>query len=163
MKRDGAAEELALQCGIDPDGLTETVERFNGFAANGVDPDVHRGEGAHEKYQGDITHKPNACLGPIDKPPFYAVAMYPGDVGTSGGLLCDEFSRVLDAHGRPIPGLYAAGNCTASVMGRAYLGAGSSIRASFVFAYIGAKHAVTQGAHDAAAPPDHRTSMPITS
>jgi succinate dehydrogenase/fumarate reductase flavoprotein subunit len=162
MKKAGTLEELALQCGIDPAGLTETVERFNGFAASGVDPDFHRGEGAHEKYQGDITHKPNACLGPIDKPPFYAVAMYPGDVGTSGGLLCDEFSRVLDDHGRPIPGLYAAGNCTASVMGRAYLGAGSSIGASFVFAYVGAKHAVTQGGGDAVATPDRRTSMPMT-
>src|SRR5207249_11960744 len=89
----------------------------------------------------DITHTPNACLGPIDKPPFYAVALYPGDVGTSGGLLCDEHSRVLDGHGQPIPGLYATGNCTASVMGRAYLGAGASIGASFVFAYIAAKHA----------------------
>jgi 3-oxosteroid 1-dehydrogenase len=89
--------------------------------------------------------------------------MYPGDVGTSGGLLCDEFSRVLDDHGRPIPGLYATGNCTASVMGRAYLGAGSSIGASFVFAYVGAKHAVTQGAGDPVATPARRTSTPITS
>ena len=141
MKKADTLEELAQLCGVDAAGLEATVKRFNGFAATGVDTDFHRGEGAHEKFQGDITHTPNACLGPIDKPPFYAVALYPGDVGTSGGLLCDEHSRVLDGHGQPIPGLYATGNCTASVMGRAYLGAGASIGASFVFAYIAAKHA----------------------
>ena len=141
MKKADTLEELADLCSIDGAELVKTVERFNGFAATGVDPDFHRGEGAHEKYQGDITNKPNACLGPLDKAPYYAVAMYPGDVGTSGGLLCDEYARVLDEHGDPIPGLYAAGNCTASVMGRHYLGAGSSIGASFVFAYVAAKHA----------------------
>jgi len=107
MKKADTLEDLARQCGIDPAGLRQTVTRFNGFAVTGVDPDFHRGEGAHEKYQGDITHTPNACLGAIDKAPFYAVAMYPGDVGTSGGLLCDEFARVLDGRGDPIPGLYA--------------------------------------------------------
>jgi 3-oxosteroid 1-dehydrogenase len=145
MKKADTLEELARQCDIDPAGLVDTVRRFNGFAATGVDLDFHRGEGAHEKYQGDITNKPNACLGPLDKAPYYAVAMYPGDVGTSGGLLCDEHSRVLDEHGEPMPGLYATGNCTASVMGRAYLGAGASIGASFVFAYVAAKHAAGQG------------------
>ncbi|NED61087.1 FAD-binding protein, partial [Streptomyces sp. SID10244] len=98
-----------------------------GFAESGVDEDFHRGEGDHEKYQGDITHKPNACLGSVAKGPFYAVPMYPGDIGTNGGLLCDENARVLTDDGRPISGLYAAGNCTASVMGRKYLGAGATI------------------------------------
>jgi 3-oxosteroid 1-dehydrogenase len=141
MKKADTLEDLALQCGIDAAGLARTVERFNGFARAGVDPDFHRGEGAHEKYQGDITNKPNACLGAIEKPPFYAVALYPGDVGTSGGLLCDEHSRVMSTGGDVIPGLYATGNCTASVMGRCYPGAGASIGASFVFAYVAAQHA----------------------
>jgi 3-oxosteroid 1-dehydrogenase len=120
-----------------------TVERFYASARSGIDPDFHRGEGAHEQYQGDVTHEPNASVGPLDKPPYYAVAIYPGDVGTSGGMLCDEFSRVLDTDRRPIPGLYATGNCTASVMGRTYPGAGASIGASFVFAYIAMRHAAT--------------------
>jgi len=141
MKVADTLEDLALQCGIDATGLVRTVQRFNGFAESGVDLDFHRGEGAHEQYQGDITHKPNACLGPIDKPPFYAVAMFPGDVGTSGGLLCDEHSRVLRTDGSVLPGLYATGNSTASVMGRCYPGAGASIGASFVFAYVAARHA----------------------
>jgi 3-oxosteroid 1-dehydrogenase len=58
-------------------------------------------------------------------------------------MLCDEFSRVLDTDHRPIPGLYATGNCTASVMGRTYPGAGASIGASFVFAYVAMKHAAS--------------------
>jgi 3-oxosteroid 1-dehydrogenase len=143
MKRAGTLRDLAAECGIDADGLEATVQRFNGFAATGDDLDFHRGEGGHERFQGDPTHKPNPSLGPIDKAPFYAVAIYPGDVGTSGGLLTDEFARVLDADHQPIEGLYAAGNTTASVMGRSYLGAGSSIGASFVFSYIAMKHAAS--------------------
>ena len=140
MKKADTIDELARQCGIDPVGLAATVERFNASARNGIDPDFHRGEGAHEAYQGDVTHAPNASVGPVDAPPYYAVALYPGDVGTSGGMLCDEVSRVLDTSHQPIPGLYATGNCTASVMGRTYPGAGASIGASFVFAYIAMKH-----------------------
>lgn len=141
MKRSDSLEDLARQCGIDAEGLLKTVDRFNLFAETGADEDFHRGEGDHERFYGDITHKPNACLGPVAKPPFYAVALYPGDIGTSGGLLCDEFSRVLDTGGEPITGLYATGNCTASVMGRKYLGAGASIAASAVFGYVAANHA----------------------
>jgi 3-oxosteroid 1-dehydrogenase len=151
MKKADTLEELAHACGIDAAGLVATVERFNAFARSGTDPDFHRGEGAHERYQGDADHKPNASLGPVEKPPFYAVELYPGDVGTSGGVVCDEFARVLDANHDPIPGLYAAGNCTASVMGRAYPGAGASIGASFVFSYIGMKHAANVASGDRAA------------
>ena len=89
----------------------------------------------------DPTVKPNPCLGPLEKAPYYAVAVYPGDVGTFGGLLTDEHARVLREDGSAIPGLYATGNSTASVMGRCYPGAGASIAASFVFGYIAARHA----------------------
>jgi 3-oxosteroid 1-dehydrogenase len=151
MKKADTLTELARMCAIDPIELTRTVERFNGFAATGADRDFGRGESAHERYQGDITHKPNPSLGPIDTPPYYAVALYPGDVGTSGGLLCDENSRVLNQYGEPMPGLYATGNCTASVMGRAYLGPGASIGASLFFAYVAATHALQDaGEHSGA-------------
>jgi 3-oxosteroid 1-dehydrogenase len=134
-------DELAASCGIDASGLRATVDRFNRFARRGVDEDFRRGEGAYDRYQGDPTHRPNPCLGEIEQPPFSAVALYPGDIGTSGGLLTDEHARVLDGNGAPIPGLYATGNCTASVMGRHYLGAGASIGASCTFAHIAAGHA----------------------
>ncbi|SQD96755.1 3-oxosteroid 1-dehydrogenase [Parafrankia sp. Ea1.12] len=150
MKKADTLDELARACGIDPAGLATTVARFNTFAEQGTDPDFHRGEGAHEKYQGDYGNKPNPSLAPVEKAPFYAVELYPGDVGTSGGLLCDEHARVLDTNHDPIPGLYAAGNCTASVMGRTYLGAGASIGNSCVFSYIGMKHAAHAASGDRA-------------
>jgi len=150
MTKASSLDELAVTCGIDPSGLRATVERFNRFALSGNDEDFHRGEGDHERWYGDDAHKPNACLGTIEKPPFYAVALYPGDVGTSGGLVCDEHSRVLDEAGSPIPGLYASGNATASVMGRTYPGAGASIGASAIFSYISARHIAEQlGSADA--------------
>jgi 3-oxosteroid 1-dehydrogenase len=141
MKTANSLDDLAKQCGIAPEGLRTTVERFNGFVHRGSDDDFGRGRGAFHRFYGDSTVRPNANLGAIDKPPFYAVAIYPGDAGTSGGLVTDEHARVLQEDGTPIPGLYATGNCTASVMGRSYPGAGASISASAVFGFIAAKHA----------------------
>jgi succinate dehydrogenase/fumarate reductase flavoprotein subunit len=137
-------EDLARDCGIDPEGLRTTVERFNEGARRGEDPDFHRGEARYDHYYGDPAHKPNPSLGPLEKPPYYAVAIYPGDVGTCGGLLTDEHGRVLREDGSPFPGLYATGNTTATVMGRRYLGAGASIGSSMVFAYIAGSDAATR-------------------
>jgi 3-oxosteroid 1-dehydrogenase len=133
--------DLAVACGIDLDGLTEEVERFNQFARTGVDEDFQRGESAYNKYYGDPKNLPNSNLGPIEKPPFYAVAIYPGDVGTCGGLVTDEHARVLREDGAPIPGLYACGNTSAAVGGRVYAGAGASVGPSMTFGYIAARHA----------------------
>ena len=140
MIKADSTEELARQCGIDPARLRRTVARFNSHAAQGKDPDFHKGERAYDRYYGDPRVRPNPCVAPIDKPPFYAVALYPGDVGTCGGLLTDEHARVMRDDGQPMPGLYATGNCTASVTGRTYPGAGASIGASFVFGWIAANH-----------------------
>jgi 3-oxosteroid 1-dehydrogenase len=141
MKRAPTIKALAEACGLDPEALNATVSRFNGFAASGVDADFHRGESAYDKFLGDPTNKPNPNLGALDQPPFYAVQLFPGDVGTCGGLVSDEFARVLKPDGSVIAGLYATGNCTASVVGRSYPGAGASIAASTTFAYIAARHA----------------------
>jgi 3-oxosteroid 1-dehydrogenase len=143
-------DELALRCGIAWDGLKAEVARFNGFCRSGRDEDFNRGGRAFDRYHGDPTVKPNPNLGAIEKGPFYAVRIYPGDVGTSGGVVTDEFARVLRADGSPIPGLYATGNSTASVVGRCYPGAGASIAASFIFAYIAARHAAGQALPEAA-------------
>ncbi|MEU7811645.1 FAD-binding protein [Pseudonocardia sp. NPDC049154] len=140
-KRADTLEELAALCGIPPKRLRATVDRFNEHAARGEDPDFHKGERAYDRYYGDPRQRPNPCLGPVEKGPFSAFALYPGDVGTSGGLLTDEHARVLDEAGDPLPGLYATGNGTASVMGRHYPGAGASIGASFAFGWIAAHHA----------------------
>lgn len=137
-------QELADKCGIDVHGLMATVERFNGFCAQGEDPDFGRGSRAFDRCHGDPTVQPNPNLGSIEKAPFYAVRMYPGDVGTAGGLVTDEYARVLREDGSPIAGLYATGNATAGVTGRCYPGAGTSIAASFIFAYIAAMHSAGQ-------------------
>jgi succinate dehydrogenase/fumarate reductase flavoprotein subunit len=131
-------EELAQKTGIDLDGLKETISRFNGFVQKGVDEDFGRGNSAYDNYYGDPTYK-NPNLGEIVKPPFYAVKAYPGDLGTKGGLLADEHSRVLK-NGEPVKGLYATGNCSASVMGRVYPGPGSTLGPTTVFGYIAAHH-----------------------
>ena len=132
---------LAAALGIDPAVLTATVERFNGFAAQTLDEDFHRGEREYDRWLGDPYHKPSATLGAIDQGPFYALPIYPGDVGTYGGVVTDAQARVLRADGSVIPGLYATGISTASVMGRIYPGAGCSIGPAFVWGYVAAKHA----------------------
>ncbi|MFL6700022.1 MAG: FAD-binding protein [Vitreoscilla sp.] len=142
MIKADSIDELATLTGIAADGLRRTVERFNGFCRSGVDIDFGRGSRAFDRCHGDPTIKPNPNLGAIERAPFYAVRMYPGDVGTAGGVVTDEHARVLRADGAAIDGLYATGNCTASVVGRCYPGAGASIGASFTFGYIAAHHAL---------------------
>jgi 3-oxosteroid 1-dehydrogenase len=141
FRRAGSLEELAEQVAVDRGGLAEIIRQFNRNAAEGKDPQFGRGESALDRYYGDPTSRPNPCLGPIDTPPFYAVALYPGDLGTKGGLLTDEWARVLRQGGAPIPGLYACGNTSASVMGKSYPGAGATIGPAMTFGYLSALHA----------------------
>jgi 3-oxosteroid 1-dehydrogenase len=135
--------ELARKIGIDEAGLLATAKRFSQFAKNGRDEDFGRGESAYDRFYSDPRVKPNPNLGPIEKPPFYALKIWPGDLGTMGGLLSDEHARVLRKDGSVIRGLYAAGNNTASVMGRTYPGPGSTIGPAMVFGMIGGRHAAT--------------------
>jgi 3-oxosteroid 1-dehydrogenase len=129
---------LAEEIGVAPDGLTSTVARFNDFARTGRDEDFQRGDSAYDRYYGDPRQHPNPCLGPLLKPPFYAFQIVPGDLGTKGGLRTDERARVLRDDGTPIPGLYAAGNTSAAVMGRSYAGAGATIGPAMTFGYLAA-------------------------
>lgn len=142
LKRANTLGELAEMCGIDPDGLTETIDHFNEHARHGKDPDYGRGHSAYNRALGDPNRRVHPCLGPIDEAPYYACEVVPGDIGTCGGLVTDEHARVLDSNDRPIDGLYATGNITATVMGRHYLGPGASIANTMVFGYLGARHAV---------------------
>lgn len=144
LKQAWTLADLARLCDIDPDGLAETVEHFNEHAARGVDPDYGRGESAYNRSLGDPNPKVHPCLGPIDEPPYYACEVLPGDIGTCGGLVTDEHARVVDQDGEPIEGLYAAGNITATVMGRHYLGPGASIANTMVFGSIAARDAAAR-------------------
>jgi 3-oxosteroid 1-dehydrogenase len=143
MIRAGTVEELAARLNLPTYALRDEITKFNGFAKAGKDLDFHRGERAYDRWYGDPWVKPNPNLGEI-KPPYLAFKMVPGDVGTAGGIVTDEHARVLREDGSVIPGLYATGNSTASVMGRCYPGAGASIGASFVFAWLAAHHAAGQ-------------------
>jgi 3-oxosteroid 1-dehydrogenase len=116
--------ELARAIGVDTARLQATVERFNGFARTGIDQDFGRGNSLYDRYYGDPLVRPNPNLGPLEKGPFTAVQVVPGDLGTKGGLLTDADARVLREDGSPVQGLYAAGNTSASVMGRTYPGPG---------------------------------------
>lgn len=135
-------EALAAKIGVDPATLAETVARFSANARKGEDPDFHRGEAAYDRMYGDQAVKPNPNLAPIDKAPFYAFPIYPGDIGTNGGLVTDDRGRVLDKAGQVIAGLYATGNCTASAMGESYPGAGVTIGPALTFGYLAARDMV---------------------
>jgi 3-oxosteroid 1-dehydrogenase len=146
-------EELARKCGIDVASFLAEIARFNDFAARGVDEEFGRGGSEHNKAMGDPSHRPNPSLGAIAQGPFYATRIWPLDVGTSGGLVTDEYARVIKTDGKPIPGLYAAGNITAPVVGHSYPGAGASIGGGIAFGYVAARHAMqanTVGAAEAA-------------
>lgn len=141
VKKADTLEELAEKCGIDPKGLVDEANRMAGFAKTGVDSDFGKGSTLNDRYYSDHRVKPNPCLAPLDQAPFYAVQIWPGDLGTKGGLLTNEHAQVLDANNQVIEGLYATGNTTASVMGGSYPGAGSTLGPAMTFGYIAARHA----------------------
>jgi 3-oxosteroid 1-dehydrogenase len=142
LRRATTIEGLASLCGINPTGLAAEVARFNRFAETGIDEDFRRGSTIYGRHMGDPTNKPNPSLGKIERGPFYAVTIWPMDVGTSGGVVTDEYARVLRQDGSPITGLYATGNATAPVVGASYPGAGASIGGSIAFGYVAARHAL---------------------
>jgi 3-oxosteroid 1-dehydrogenase len=129
---------LAKAIGIDAAGLERSVAAMNDYARTGKDLEFGRGDTAYDRYYGDPTVSPNPCLGPIVKPPFYAVRMELGDFGTHGGLETDVDARVLDADGQPIPGLYAIGNTAAAIL-PTYPGPGSTLGPAMTFAYRAAR------------------------
>ena len=139
LAKSDTIEGLARQMDIDPVGLKETVDVMNIAARTGQDPQFGRGDSAYDRYYGDPTVTPNPCLGPIVKPPFYAVRMELGDFGTQGGLVTDPNGQVRDVDGAPIAGLYATGNCTAAIL-PTYPGPGSTLGPAMTFAYRAARH-----------------------
>jgi 3-oxosteroid 1-dehydrogenase len=131
-------EALGRQIGVPPRALAETAARFNVFARNGRDEDFGRGESAYDNYYGDPRlANPNLCE--LTTPPYHAFEILPGDLGTRGGVVTDEHARVLRRDGVAIPGLYAAGNTSAPVMGRSYAGPGATIAPAMTFGYLAAR------------------------
>jgi 3-oxosteroid 1-dehydrogenase len=136
-------QALARSIGVPSPILQETVDRFNRFALAGIDEDFHRGENPWDRAWGDPEHDPNPCLGTLEKPPFYAVPVYPGAIATRGGLRVDSSARVLSAKdGKPIPGLYASGNCSSAAVMGAYVGPGATIGPAMTFGYLAGRQVV---------------------
>jgi succinate dehydrogenase/fumarate reductase flavoprotein subunit len=134
------AEELARKIGVDVAGLIETIKANNQFAETGVDTEFAKGNNSYERANGDSGHLPNPCLGPIEKPPYYAVAVVPTPLGTSLGLRTNAESQVLDASDHPIPGLYACGNDQHSIVAGEYPGAEVQLGLGMTFAYLAVMH-----------------------
>jgi succinate dehydrogenase/fumarate reductase flavoprotein subunit len=140
LKRAINLKDLAVQLGIPPDALRLTVEHYNTHASQGKDPEFSRGSNAYQRHLGDADQTPNPCVAPMQTGPFYAVKVWPADLGMSAGIVTDDNSRVLGPDDAPIPGLYACGNDMASVMEGAYPGPGITLGPALTFAYLAARH-----------------------
>ena len=146
LLRGGDWAALARAMAVPADALRQTLELFNRHAAHGKDPAFRRGGSLFERRCGDAEHSPNPALGPLDTPPFYAVKVLPGDIGTFVGLPTDGAARVLDAEGRAVPGLYAAGNAAHSLFAGHYPSAGITLGPALTFGWLSARHALGYGA-----------------
>ncbi|WP_406067256.1 FAD-dependent oxidoreductase [Streptomyces sp. NBC_01020] len=134
VKKARTLPELAARIGAAPEQLGATIDRFNGFARAGRDEDFQRGESVYDRYYGDPTLL-NPNLAPLEKAPYYAIPVHPGDIGTKGGLVADGSARVLREDGTAIKGLYASGNVSAAVMGETYPGPGATIGPAMAFSW----------------------------
>ena len=134
--------ELARKANIPEQALIATIAEYNENCRQGRDPLFHRGENAYDRYYGDPRVQPNPNLSSLDTAPFYAMPIYPGDIGTNGGLVTNENAQVLDNDGQAIGGLYAVGNMAASIMGHAYPAAGTTLGPAMCFGYLAARHIV---------------------
>jgi 3-oxosteroid 1-dehydrogenase len=133
--RGESVAQLARSAGINAAGLQQTVERFNEMARAGRDRDFGRGDAKHDQYHGDATQRhPN--LGPLTEPPFHAVPIFLGNLGTKGGLKTDAQGRVQSLAGGAVPGFFACGNAAASWLGPGYPGAGGSLGPIMTAAFL---------------------------
>ncbi|MFE1954954.1 FAD-dependent oxidoreductase [Streptomyces sp. NPDC059524] len=134
-------EGIAAEIGVPADALAATVKTFNGYAAEGHDPEFGRGDDPYDRFFTDPeSTAPNPCLRPLERGPFHAVRIVLGDLGTKGGLGTDVHARVLRGDGSVIEGLYAAGNTAANVTGPVYPGPGAPIGTGMVFGHRAATH-----------------------
>lgn len=138
LQRGRTVAELADRIGVDRDALQQTIAEFNAHAARGADPVFGKGSTAFERAAGDPSVVPNPCVAPLDDGPWYAIRMVPGDIGTMRGLRVDARSRVLQADGTALPGLYAIGTVASSIMRGTYPAAGAMLGPALTFSYLAA-------------------------
>ncbi len=133
-------DALAEAIGVEETTLSTTLKNYNAQAWNGLDPEFGRGSNIYQRHLGDAGHKPNPCIAPIEQPPFYALRIYPADLGTAIGLRTDCHARVLRQDGTVMPGLYACGNDMGSIMNGNYPGPGITLGPALTFGYIAGRH-----------------------
>lgn len=133
---------LANKISVDPDALTATVARFNSHAKEGVDRDFRRGESTYERFYGD-SGAANPCLGALESPPYYAARVYASSVGTKGGLMTNACWQAIDESGGVIRGLYAAGNCSAAIIGPMTIAGAATLGSGLTAGFIAGRHAAT--------------------
>jgi hypothetical protein len=131
---------LADLIGVERSALSTTVDKYNAHAQVGLDPEFGRGASIYQRHLGDAGHRPNPCVAPIEQPPFYAMRIYPADLGTAVGLRTDCHARVLRNNGTAITGLYACGNDMGSIMNGNYPGPGITLGPALTFGYIAGCH-----------------------
>ena len=141
LKRAKSPADLAIEIGVPPADFAQTLRKYNEGAARGLDPEFGRGSNIYQRHLGDGDQQPNPCVAPIERGPFYAIAVHPADLGMAAGLMTDEDARVLREDGEAIPGLYACGNDMHSVMNGAYPGPGITLGPALVFGFVAAGHA----------------------
>ena len=132
--------ELARKAGIDADAFEAQVAAYNRDAKSGTDPNFGKGSTAYNRFYGDADITPNPCLAPLVQPPFYAVKVVVGDLGTYAGIVTNGNAQALDHNHKIIPGLYAAGNDMASIMGGNYPGPGITLGPAMTFGWIAGRH-----------------------
>ena len=148
LQRAATVAELAVQIGVPADALVGTVDRFNVDAEQGKDTQFGRGGDIYQRHLGDAQQQPNPCVAPLLKPPFYAVAVQPADLGMAAGVMTNADARALRRDGTPIAGLYACGNDMHSVMNGAYPGPGITLGPALVFGVLAARHACSPSVSD---------------
>lgn len=145
LKRADSLTQLESSLNLPSGSLQATVSRFNDMAAQGEDTEFLRGQSVFERRYGDAQHRPNPALGPLVAPPYYAIQVVPGDIGTFIGLPTDGVARVRDARGAAVPGLYAVGNAAQSLFGGHYPSAGITLGPALTFGWLAARHALGHG------------------
>lgn len=137
LKKAATLAELARLIDVPAATLSRSVERYNDLCRKGTDDDFGKGT-PYDRYYGDPT-LPHPNLAPLERGPFYAVAVYPGDFNTKGGLRADGNAQVENVGGMPIEGLYAVGNTSCNPWGDTYPGPGGTLGPAAVFGYLAAK------------------------
>ena len=136
---------LARQLQMEATVLQATLSEFNAMADQGIDTQFNRGTTDYQRANGDANWPgPNPCLGALREAPYYAIRLYPGDIGAATGLRTDTHARVLNAEGEALPGLYACGNEMHSIMGGVYPAPGITIGPGLVYGYLAAQHAMAR-------------------